>query len=161
MARYVRPKRVKKTQARSGKKHTFEGINFSSGLELFMWKSLKRANITAEYESEKFCLMPAFILPNETWERKANGKGEMLQKMTTNVRDMKYTPDFIIRKPDGAIHIIIETKGYANESFPLRWKLFKQIIAKQFPGVILFKPQKQTECLVVIERILEIQNQMK
>ena len=37
-------------------------------------------------------------------------------------RSRTYTPDFI--DPKGKW--IIETKGYANESFPLRWKLFKK-----------------------------------
>jgi len=159
MARYVRPK--KKTQARSGKKHTYKGVTFSSGLELFMWKELSRAGINAEYESESFELMPSFTLPNESWERKANGKGEMLKKENVNIRSMKYTPDFIIRYPDGCIHCIIETKGYANEAFPLRWKLFKQRIKKHYPNVVLFKPQKQAECLVVIERILELRKNEK
>jgi len=54
MARYVRPK--KKAQARSGKKHTYNGVTFSSGLELFMWKELTRAGINAEYESESLNL---------------------------------------------------------------------------------------------------------
>ena len=54
-----------------------------------------------------------------------------------------------------------ETKGYANEAFPLRWKLFKQRIKKHYPNVVLFKPQKQAECLVVIERILELRKNEK
>lgn len=160
MARYTRPKRVVKQaqQARSGKSHVFEGITFSSGLELYMWKALKVAGIKAEYESEKFSLMSPFILKNEVWERKANGKGDMLKKTDANIRGMMYTPDFIIRKPNGTIHMIIETKGYANESFPLRWKLFKQVVHTSFPDVVLFKPQKQTECDFTVQRILQLQN---
>ena len=35
---------------------------------------------------------------------------------------IKYTPDFI------GEDFIIETKGRANESFPIRWKLFKRLL---------------------------------
>ena len=37
---------------------------------------------------------------------------------------IKYTPDFIGKG------FIIETKGRANESFPMRWKMFKKYINK-------------------------------
>ena len=39
---------------------------------------------------------------------------------------IKYTPDFIGKD------FIIETKGRANESFPMRWKLFKRLIVNNF-----------------------------
>jgi hypothetical protein len=38
------------------------------------------------------------------------------------VLNIKYTPDFI------GEDFIIETKGRANESFPLRWKMFKYLM---------------------------------
>ena len=53
-------------------------------------------------------------------------------------------------------HFIIETKGRPNESFPMRWKLFKKLVMQQFPSYTLFKPQNQKEC----DRVIEIiQNQ--
>lgn len=139
------------------KKTIVDGISFASGLEAYMWKALKKGGIKAEYESEKFELLSSFTFPNEVWERKANGKGDMLQYLTQNIRGMKYTPDFIIRKPGTSeIFIIIETKGRANEAFPLRWKLFKKLVTLKYPDVIIFKPQKQTECDKVVERIQAI-----
>lgn len=141
----------------ASKKQSYDGINFASGLEVYMWKVLKAAGIEAEYESEKFLLMNPFELYNEVWERQRNGKGAYKQFEMQKIRGMRYTPDFIIRKSDGAIHFIIETKGRANEAFPLRWKLFKQVISEEFPDVIIFKPQKQTECDTTVNRILEIQ----
>ena len=49
---------------------------------------------------------------------------------------------------------IIETKGRANESFPMRWKLFKRLVMTQFPNVTLYKPQNQKECDETIKLIL-------
>ena len=40
---------------------------------------------------------------------------------------------------------IIECKGRPNESFPLRWKLFKLWLTKNNIGKILYKPQNQKE----------------
>jgi len=146
------------------KKHFYNGITFQSGLELYMWKALEAAGIEAEYESERFELASKFVLENECWERKANGKGPMNKLVNANIRPMTYKPDFIIREPgikNPNIHVIIETKGRANDAFPLRWKLFKRIINDQYPGTVLFKPQKQAECDIVVERILELQDEWR
>ena len=49
---------------------------------------------------------------------------------------------------------IIECKGRANESFPLRYKLFKKVVNKEQPHVIIYKPQNHKECDKTIELIL-------
>lgn len=154
-----RSNRSKKKGPVRSKKQSYDGITFASGLELFMWKCLKNAGIKAEYESERFELADKFVLPNEVWERQGNGKGLYQMKTDVNIRPMTYKPDFIIRRSgeSGAIHFIIETKGRANDAFPLRWKLFKRVIKDRYPGVIIFKPQKQAECERTVERILELQ----
>lgn len=155
MKRYGRRKSKKSGPVKS-KKVSFDGITFASGLELFMYRALKKAKIKVEYESERFTLCAPFILENEVWERPANGKGTFKKKETENVRAITYKPDFIIRDDNGKILVIIETKGRANEAFPIRWKLFKRVIADSFPGVTIFKPQKQAECDETVQRILEI-----
>ena len=63
--------------------------------------------------------------------------------------NIKYTPDFI------GDDFIIETKGRANESFPLRWKMFKYLMHLMNDKRILYKPQSQSECLRTIELILK------
>jgi len=59
----------------------------------------------------------------------------------------KYTPDFV------SDSFIIECKGRANESFPLRWKMFKKYVKVNLPHVTIYKPQNQKECDKVIELI--------
>ena len=131
------------------KKITYDGIRFASGLERYMYMQLKKHKIKAEYEGETLILIDSFNFPNESFERQANNKGEFRNRGSKKILPIKYTPDFI---GDG---FIIETKGRANESFPLRWKLFKRLIAKQFPDHTLYKPQNQKECDRVVELILE------
>jgi hypothetical protein len=50
---------------------------------------------------------------------------------------------------------IKECKGRANESFPMRWKLFKRMINISRPYVTLYKPQNQKECDQVVELIIK------
>jgi hypothetical protein len=137
-------KRRKKGPVQS-KRISYDGINFASGLERYMYMALKKAKIRAKYEGETFVLVNGFHFENEVYERQANGKGEFTNRGGKRILPIKYTPDFI------GDNFIIETKGRPNESFPIRWKLFKRLMTEQFPGYRLFKPQNQKECDRVIQ----------
>ena len=142
-------RRSKKKGPVQSKKITYDGINFASGLERYMYMTLKKHNIKAEYEGETFVLVNSFNFSNESYERQANNKGEFRNRGSKKVLPIKYTPDFI------GEDFIIETKGRANESFPMRWKLFKKLISERYPDHTLYKPQNQKECDRVVELILE------
>ena len=133
------------------KKVSYDGINFASGLEKYMYIALQKNKIKAKYESETFTLVQGFRFENNVYERQSNGKGDYINRGNKKVLPIKYTPDFI------GENFIIETKGRANESFPIRWKIFKQLVANQFPNVTLYKPQNQKECDETIRLILEKQ----
>ena len=47
------------------KKITYDGINFSSGLEKYMYIALKKNKIKSEYEGETFILIDKFDFSNE------------------------------------------------------------------------------------------------
>ena len=130
------------------KKVTFDGIQFASGLEKYMYMALKKAKIKAKYEGQKYVLQEGFMLENKSYERQSNGKGEMVNRGSKKILPIKYTPDFV------STSFIIECKGRANESFPLRWKMFKNYINKHMKHVTLYKPQNQKECDEVINLIL-------
>jgi len=131
------------------KKTTYDGINFASGLEKYMYKALKEANIKSEYEGQSYQLLPSFQFDNESYEKQSNGKGELKNRGNKKVLGIKYTPDFI------ADDFIIECKGRANESFPIRYKLFKHYVKQNLKGVTLYKPQNQKDCDEVVRIILE------
>ena len=140
--------RKKKRGPVVSKKVEYDGITFASGLEKYMYMALKKANIRAKYEGETFVLLNGFHFDNEAYERQANSKGLFKNRGSKRVLPIKYTPDFI------GDDFIIETKGRANESFPMRWKLFKRLVMTQFPNVALYKPQNQKECDETIKLIL-------
>ena len=134
------------------KKISYDGINFASGLERYMYMQLKKHKIKAAYEGETYEIFSGFNFPNEAYERCANGKGEYKNRGSKKILNIKYTPDFI---GDG---FIIETKGRANESFPLRWKMFKKYCTEHMPNITLYKPQNQKECDETIRLILNSRN---
>ena len=131
------------------KKVTYDGIKFASGLEKYMYMALKRAKIKAKYEGETYIVQEGFEFKNESYERQSNGKGELVNRGSKKVLPIKYTPDFV------SDSFIIECKGRANETFPLRWKMFKKYVKENLPRVILYKPQNQKECDKVIELIIK------
>ncbi len=143
----VRKIKRKRGPVRS-KKVTFDGITFASGLEKYMYMALKKAKIKAKYEGQTYVLQEGFMFENESYERQSNGKGQMVNRGSKKILPIKYTPDFI------SDSFIIECKGRANESFPLRWKMFKKYVKANLKHVTLYKPQNQKECDEVINLIL-------
>ena len=130
------------------KKVTFDGIKFASGLERYMYQALKKAKIHTEYEGCTFILQEGFMFDNSSYERQSNGKGDMVDRGSKKILPIKYTPDFT------GYDYVIECKGRANESFPLRWKMFKKYVNHKMKHVTLYKPQNQKECDEVIKLIL-------
>ena len=131
------------------KKVSFDGVTFASGLEKYMYQVLKKNKIQAIYEGQTFVLQEGFVFDNESYERQSNGKGDMVNRGSKKILNIKYTPDFVSNS------FIIECKGRANESFPIRWKMFKKYVKENLPHVTLYKPQNQKECDKVIELIIK------
>ena len=133
------------------KKVSFDGINFASGLEKYMYVALKEAKIKSKYEGQTYVLQETFQFDTDSYERQGNGKGDMINRGRKKILNIKYTPDFV------SDTFIIECKGRANESFPLRWKMFKKHVKEHIPHVTLYKPQNQKEC----DRVVELINKRK
>ena len=148
----MQSRRYKKKGPVRSKKVTYDGITFQSGLEKYMYIALKKAKIKAKYEGVTFELFPGFNFDQPAYERCANGKGVYKNRGNKNIINIKYTPDFIGKG------FIIETKGRANESFPIKWKMFKKYVLDNLDSTTIYKPQNQKECDETIRLILESQN---
>lgn len=142
----------KRTKGRSlikSKKVIHDGIEFASSLEAFMYKLLKLHKVDFVYEGKTYLLTDKFTYPVECFEKLATTKSEF--KDRRSVRKMEYTPDFVGVNEEW----IIETKGRANEAFPLRWKFFKAMMTKLPNPPLLFKPTNQTECNEVVKILIQ------
>ena len=142
-------KRSKKRGPVRAKKVVVDGIQFASGLERYMYLALKKAKIKSVYEGQTYVLQDGFEFTNDCYEKQSNGKGEYKNRGNKKILNVKYTPDFV------ANTFIIECKGRANESFPMRWKMFKKYVKENLPHVTLYKPQNQKDCDETIQLILK------
>ena len=145
-------KRKKKRGPVVSKKVTYDGINFASGLEKRMYIALKENNLFDKYEKEVFQLIDGFVFPNNSFEKQSNGKGDYKNRGNKKILGVKYTPDFT------GSDYIIETKGRANESFPIRYKLFKRWLIENKDTRNLYKPQNQKDIEETIKQILDNRN---
>lgn len=112
----------------------FDGIIFNSKLEMYTYKKLKEANIFAEYEQHRYELLPAFVF---------HGK---------KVKAMTYLPDFVGKG------FIIECKGFANDAFPLRKKLFEFWLNNNEPNTEYYIVKTQKEVDAMIDKLKTIKN---
>ena len=142
-------RKYKKRGPVQSKKIICDGIQFASGLEKYTYLSLKNNKLFEGYENQVFQLVKSFDFRNKTYEKQANGKGDYINRGEKKILGIKYTPDFVGKD------FIIECKGRANESFPIRWKLFKLWLTKNKIGKTLYKPQNQTEVDLTIMLIKE------
>ena len=140
-------RKSKKKGPVQAKKISYDGINFASGLERYTYMALKKARLFEGYENEVFQLIDGFSFKNQSYEKQSNGKGDYINRGQKKILGIKYTPDFVGKD------FIIECKGRANESFPLRWKLFKLWLTKNNIGKTLYKPQNQKEVDLTIQLI--------
>lgn len=110
-------------------KITCDEIQFRSKLEAYCYTKFKEAGIILNYEKEKFTLIEGF---------EYEGK---------KIRPMTYTPDFTNDT------FIIECKGFGNDLWPTKQKLFMQCLVKMADKrkFIVLKTQKDVnECITKI-----------
>jgi hypothetical protein len=118
-------------KVRNATKVEIDGIKFRSKLEAYTYQKLKEAGIEAGYETVKFTLIEPFKYNKES------------------VRAMTYTPDFV------GEDFIIECKGFGNDAFPLRWKIFKYYLYTNKLNFRLYMPRNQKQVNEMIEDLLK------
>lgn len=133
----MKKQRKKRTNNRGGTVIEYDGITFKSKLEVYCYKKLKEHGLEANYEQVTFEILPAISF-------------EYNDKRSKNVLAMHYTPDFV------GDDFIIECKGHANESFPLRWKIFKHYLHNKKLKYYLFLPRRQSDVDKTIKNILKL-----
>ncbi len=144
-----RTRKPQNKKVRNATAKVYKGIKFRSKLELFTYRKLEDAGIDALYEKKKYVLQEGFRYSATVYEPHKT-KGYI--PTTTKIRDITYTPDFV--DPHG--RWIIEVKGFANDVFPIKWKMFKNYLMQQDDPPVLFLPRNQKQVLETIELIKEL-----
>jgi hypothetical protein len=145
---FKRKSRRKGVSLIKSKSSVVDGIKFKSQLEVYAYKELQKAQIKFKYEEDKFSLISGFLPISESWEFRY----KKFVPVQNAIRSITYTPDFTCPN----MRWVIETKGRPNESFPLRWKLFKRYIHSTGKPTLLFLPTNRAQVDVCIEQILKL-----
>ena len=127
---------------------TYNGINFRSKTEVMVYKTLLEQGFSPKYEEETFCY----------WEGRRPtvpfydlGRDRHLHLNMKKLVGSHYTPDFTFMYGD--TKIIIEVKGYANDIYPLKRKLFRAYLESLDYPVIFAEIYTKRQLLEFIEKI--------
>ena len=137
----------------------YNKIHFKSKLEVDCYKLLKAENFSVEYESTSYELIPKLKLSNvlvylPSRKTKVN-KITYLKPSSGSLQNAEYTPDFIIKYKN--YNIFIETKGKANDAYPMRRKLFfhylENLATHTGEKYLFFEPHNKAQILETIQII--------
>lgn len=103
-------------------KKEYNGIQFKSLLEVMAYKTLLQEGFEPHYEPTKYPIWKGF--KPEVSCYKPNKEGN-LEIQTNKIIDITYTPDFLFMAPDNKTVIILELKGFQNDTYPLKEKMFR------------------------------------
>jgi len=134
-------------KVRNATENIEDGIKFRSKLETYTYRRLREAGISSEYEAHRYNLVEKFAYTSPCYESHKIKGEKVFTEVSNNVRAITYTPDFVNTKDKW----VIEVKGYANDTFPLKWKMFKNLMKDK--GYTLYLPSTQKQVRDTIEII--------
>lgn len=117
---------------------TYGDISFKSILEKNIYSYLKNKGFDPKYEYKKFILFKSFIPVTPFYNRETKAQynkrtKNLIKKGNRNIvlcnktiLPITYTPDIYIKYKD--IDIWIECKGFENDSFPIKKKMFIKLL---------------------------------
>lgn len=147
-------------KVKNAQKVIHDGVQFQSNLEKTMYNALTDAGYIINkdffYESDSAVLIESFKITNDIWINKRSNKTYILD--TKSIRPTRYTPDFSETNDLKTSKWIIEVKGNPNESFPLRFKLFKMWLLKYNPTCTVYVPSNKAQCEETVKLILSSEN---
>lgn len=164
----IRRRRKQETnkKIRGATKQEYKGIRFDSKLELFCYKHLETTGIPFVYNTKKYNLLERFRLNKLNLFEVIRAKKKTIdfnvyktQKGDKRIySQITYTPDFVIEVKN--ILIFVETKGYFNDVYPIKRKMFFSKLEndEKYSGKIVyfFEPRNQKQVLISINEIKKI-----
>ncbi len=133
----------------------YEGISFKSKLEKMAYQTLREQGLPVEYEPQKFIIWEGFK-PTVPFYNK-DPKTRMLRQETKKVISISYTPDFIVRH-NGYL-AILELKGFENNVYPLKKKIFRKWLETNIPKSIYFEIYTKRQLLQAIDIIKDLKQE--
>ena len=140
----------KKIIGATAKEHN--GIKFKSKLEVAIYNMLLQEGFEPKYEEEKYTIWEGFY-PKVPFYNKDKAT-RLLKIEKGKLRDITYTPDFTFKYKDTLV--IIEAKGFENDVFPVKKKLFRKYLETNIPKSLYFEIYTQKQLKQAINIIKEL-----
>ena len=117
---------------------TSKSITFKSVLEKSCFTCLEEQGFSPQYEPRKFIIFPSFVPITPFYDKETDMQQkkriELLGKQSSKelrlcnglIQPITYTPDIYIRYND--LDIWIECKGFTNDVFPYKKKMFRKLL---------------------------------
>lgn len=129
---------------------TYDGIEFKSKAEVMVYKTLKENGFSPRYEEETFHYWNGFKPTVPFYDLGTNRHLHLNMKKLIGV---SYTPDFIFWF--NGTKIIIEVKGWANDIYPLKKKMFRAYLETLDYPVIFAEIHTKRQLLEFINKLNE------
>ena len=133
-----------------------DGIQMKSKIEGTIYNALKSLGFVPQYESETFIYWKAGRPKTFFYDRDSHRQLRLNMK---KLIDMKYTPDFIFMYE--GIKVIIEVKGWENDNFSIKKKLFRAYLDKLSYPVVYAEIFTKRQLLAFIQALQEKKDEIK
>lgn len=127
----------------------YDGITFKSKLEKMVYQNLKEEGFPIEYEPKKFVVWEGFN-PTVPFYNK-DKVTRMLKLEKKKIINITYTPDFVFTY--NKYLVVIEAKGFENDNFYLKKKMFRKWLEYNYPKSIYFEIYTKKQLLQAVEII--------
>lgn len=140
---------------KNAQESSYNGILFRSKSEMNIYKLFFENGFTLEYEPKKAVIMEEFNVNFDFYDHKSDKNNKVLvNKKDKTILPITYTPDFIYKGKRRLY--IIEVKGFANDTFPLKKKLFLKLLNEKenhnFAFVMLYNLTNAKQLIEIIKK---------
>lgn len=125
----------------------YNNIKFKSLLEVLVYKTLLQAGFNPLYEARKFILWEGFKPVIQFFSHS--------KLKNTKLINITYTPDFTMFIPESNLLVVLEAKGFTNDVFPVKFKMFRKKLEELPYNVLLFEVFNKKDILNAIDSINE------
>lgn len=138
---------------------SFNNINFKSLAEVMVYKTLIQQGFSPQYEKETFLIWEGFIpkvpfYTKNSFKRKNHNieiVGVNTVKDKRPINGITYTPDFTFEY--NGKKIIVEVKGFQNDVFPYKFKIFRKYIEELNGNYEIWEIFTKTQLLECINHL--------
>lgn len=113
-------------KVKNAKACEYSGIKFKSKLEVTVYKTLLEHGFEPQYEPYKYILWSGFKPTVPYYTLNTNKKQVLNSNKLINIT---FTPDFYVEYK--GLKVIVDVKGFANDLFPYKFKMFRKYIEEQ------------------------------